>query len=81
VQKLNKMKENLEANIVPNRMDNESHQLGSFRDLNLPPHDAGHLILRLRDGGRHHEPHEVGQEDHVEDDKAQEEFSSKTDRN
>ena len=31
----NKKIENLEANVVPNRMDNESHQLGSFSDLNL----------------------------------------------
>jgi len=68
VQKKNKKIENLEANVVPNRMDNESHQLGSFSDLNL--------VLGLRDGGRHHEPDEVGQQDHMEDHKSQEQFSS-----
>jgi len=76
VQKKNKKIENLEANVVPNRMDNESHQLGSFSDLNLPPHDARHLVLGLRDRGRDHEPDEVGQQDHVEDHKSQEQFSS-----
>ena len=33
----------------------------------LPPHDASHLVLGLGDGGRHHEPDEVGEEHHVED--------------
>ena len=44
--------------------------------LDLPPHDARHLVLGLRDGGRDHEPYEVGQQDHVEDHKSQEQFSS-----
>ena len=33
----------------------------------LPPHDTGHLVLRLGDGGCHHEPDEVGEEHHVQD--------------
>ena len=47
-------------------MDNESHQLGSLGDLHLPPHDARQLVISLGDGGRHHEPDEVGQEHQVE---------------
>ena len=57
-------------------MDNESHQLGRLGDLHLPPHDAGHLVVCLRDGGRHHEPDEVGQEHQMEDDEAYEDFPS-----
>ena len=57
-------------------MDNESHQLGRLGDLHLPPHDAGHLVIGLRDGGRHHEPDEVGEEHQVEDNKAYEDLAT-----
>ena len=52
----------LETNVIADRMDNESHQLGCLGDLDLPPHDARHLVVCLRDGGRYHEPDEVGKE-------------------
>ena len=55
-------------------MDNESHQLGSLGDLHLPPHDARQLVVSLGDGGRHHEPDEVGQEHQVESNDANEDL-------
>ena len=51
-------------------MDYESHQLGSLGDLHLSPHDARQLVVSLGDGGRDHEPDEVGQEHQMESNKA-----------
>ena len=64
----------LETNVVTDRMDNESHQLGSLGDLHLSPHDARQLVVSLGDGGRDHEPDEVGQEDQVEGSHANEDL-------